>query len=105
MNEAGLMQRQRHVWQEPKPKCVRQIAPTDLIVGLDAVVSAFVLLCGGMVLSVCVLFVEVVRHRIERHRHAGCRPGLGRNRFVMMTKRHSLVTVDERRGTELFYVE
>ncbi|EAA10462.5 AGAP004923-PA, partial [Anopheles gambiae str. PEST] len=60
LNEAGLMQRQRHVWQEAKPKCVRQIAPTDLIVGLDAVVSAFVLLCGGICLSVCVLFVEIL---------------------------------------------
>ncbi|XP_049289343.1 ionotropic receptor 75a-like [Anopheles funestus] len=104
LNEAGLMQRQRHIWQEPKPKCVRQIAPTDLIVGLDAVVSAFVLLCGGTVLSVCVLFVEVVCHRIERHRHGCCR-GLGRNRFVMMTKRHCLVTEGGRNGTELFYVE
>ncbi|XP_053663973.1 ionotropic receptor 75a-like [Anopheles marshallii] len=104
LNEAGLMQRQRHVWQQPKPKCVRQIAPTDLIVGLDAVVSAFVLLCGGIALSVCVLFVEVVCHRIERHRH-GCRRGPGRNRFVMMTKQHSLVTDAERNGTELFYVE
>uniref|UniRef100_A0A182YKQ2 Ionotropic receptor 75a N-terminal domain-containing protein n=1 Tax=Anopheles stephensi TaxID=30069 RepID=A0A182YKQ2_ANOST len=105
LNEAGLMQRQRHVWQEPKPKCVRQIAPTDLIVGLDAVVSAFVLLCGGIVLSVCVLFAEILCHRIERHRHGCRRRRLGRNRFVMMTKQHGLVTAAGRHGTELFYVE
>uniref|UniRef100_A0A6E8VKP5 Ionotropic receptor 75a N-terminal domain-containing protein n=1 Tax=Anopheles coluzzii TaxID=1518534 RepID=A0A6E8VKP5_ANOCL len=105
LNEAGLMQRQRHVWQEAKPKCVRQIAPTDLIVGLDAVVSAFVLLCGGICLSVCVLFVEILCHRIERHRHGCHRRELWRNRFVMMTKQPSLPAQPRRDGTELFYVE
>uniref|UniRef100_A0A182N213 Ionotropic receptor 75a N-terminal domain-containing protein n=1 Tax=Anopheles dirus TaxID=7168 RepID=A0A182N213_9DIPT len=95
LNEAGLMQRQRHVWQEPKPKCVRQIAPTDLIVGLDAVVSAFVLLVGGAALSICVLVVEVVCRRIERHRR-GCRRELEQNRFVMMTKQRYSAAVTVR---------
>uniref|UniRef100_A0A182R077 Ionotropic glutamate receptor C-terminal domain-containing protein n=1 Tax=Anopheles farauti TaxID=69004 RepID=A0A182R077_9DIPT len=104
LNEAGLMQRQRHVWQETKPKCVRQIAPTDLIVGLDAVVSAFVLLLGGVALSICVLVVEILCHRIERHRH-GCRRELERNRFVMMTKQRYSTAKTARNCSELFYVE
>uniref|UniRef100_A0AAG5D9C2 Ionotropic glutamate receptor L-glutamate and glycine-binding domain-containing protein n=1 Tax=Anopheles atroparvus TaxID=41427 RepID=A0AAG5D9C2_ANOAO len=66
LNEAGLMQRQRHVWQEPKPKCVRQIAPDDLIVGLDAVVSAFVLLAGGLALSISMLIGEILYRRVAQ---------------------------------------
>ncbi|XP_053674074.1 ionotropic receptor 75a-like [Anopheles nili] len=69
LNEAGLMQRQRHVWQEPKPKCVRQIAPTDLIVGLDAVVSAFVLLLTGAALAIGVLVLEILCHRLRLARY------------------------------------
>uniref|UniRef100_A0A182FEP4 Ionotropic receptor 75a N-terminal domain-containing protein n=1 Tax=Anopheles albimanus TaxID=7167 RepID=A0A182FEP4_ANOAL len=72
LNEAGLMQRQRRVWQEPKPKCVRQIAPTDLIVGLDAVVSAFVLLIAGAILSTGLLIIELLYSRLNR---AGRRGG------------------------------
>ncbi|XP_050094104.1 ionotropic receptor 75a-like [Anopheles aquasalis] len=68
LNEAGLMQRQRRVWQEPKPKCVRQIAPTDLIVGLNAVVSAFVLLIVGATLSTVLLIVEILYSRLDRGR-------------------------------------
>uniref|UniRef100_A0A182JEW5 Ionotropic glutamate receptor L-glutamate and glycine-binding domain-containing protein n=1 Tax=Anopheles atroparvus TaxID=41427 RepID=A0A182JEW5_ANOAO len=69
LNEAGLMQRQRHVWQEPKPKCVRQIAPDDLIVGLDAVVSAFVLLAGGLALSISMLIGEILYRRVAQRCH------------------------------------
>ncbi|XP_058123414.1 ionotropic receptor 75a-like [Anopheles ziemanni] len=73
LNEAGLMQRQRNVWQEPKPKCVRQIAPTDLIVGLDAVVSAFVLLAGGLALSIGILIGEIFCRRIAHRLRSGPR--------------------------------
>lgn len=32
ITEAGLLQRQRALWHSPRPKCVRQIQPSDLIV-------------------------------------------------------------------------
>ncbi|XP_055623222.1 uncharacterized protein LOC129766660 [Toxorhynchites rutilus septentrionalis] len=70
LNEAGIMDHQRRVWQEPKPKCVRKIAPTDLIVGMNSVYSAFILLLGGLLLSVGLLLIEILHHKL----------GLGRNR-------------------------
>lgn len=58
------MDRQRRVWQEPKPKCVRKIAPSDLIVGMDSVYSAFILLAAGALLSIGLLLIEILRHRL-----------------------------------------
>ncbi|XP_052873622.1 ionotropic receptor 75a-like [Anopheles cruzii] len=95
LNEAGLMQRQRRVWQEPKPKCVRQIAPTDLIVGGDAVASAFMLLIAGVALSAGVLIGEVLWHRIEYRR---------RGRSVDITGMNG-APANARNGLELYYVE
>ncbi|XP_053686713.1 uncharacterized protein LOC128736261 [Sabethes cyaneus] len=66
LNEAGIMDHQRHVWQEPKPKCVRKIAPTDLIVGMDSVYSAFILLFAGSLLSAGLLLIEILHHRLLR---------------------------------------
>ncbi|XP_055527122.1 uncharacterized protein LOC129719748 [Wyeomyia smithii] len=65
LNEAGIMDHQRHVWQEPKPKCVRKIAPTDLIVGMDSVYSAFILLFAGSLLSAGLLLIEILHHRLR----------------------------------------
>lgn len=70
------MDRQRRVWQEPKPKCVRKIAPSDLIVGMDSVYSAFILLVAGSLLSIGLLLIEILRHRLavarrERRRRRG----------------------------------
>lgn len=68
------MDRQRRVWQEPKPKCVRKIAPSDLIVGMDSVYSAFILLVAGALLSIGLLLIEILRHRLavaRRERRRG----------------------------------
>ncbi|XP_058835189.1 uncharacterized protein LOC131692250 isoform X2 [Topomyia yanbarensis] len=69
LNEAGIMDHQRHVWQEPKPKCVRKIAPTDLIVGMDSVYSAFILLLAGSMMSAGLLLIEILHHRLGLHRN------------------------------------
>ncbi|EAT37087.1 AAEL010880-PA [Aedes aegypti] len=77
LNEAGIMDHQRHVWQEPKPKCVRKMAPTDLIVGLDSVYSAFILLLAGALVSIGLLLIEILHHQLRlakngwpsRHQH------------------------------------
>nr|XP_029730366.1 uncharacterized protein LOC115267489 [Aedes albopictus] len=65
LNEAGIMDHQRHVWQEPKPKCVRKMAPTDLIVGLDSVYSAFILLLAGVLVSIGLLLIEILHHQLR----------------------------------------
>lgn len=59
------MDHQRHVWQEPKPKCVRKMAPTDLIVGLDSVYSAFILLLAGALVSIGLLLIEILHHQLR----------------------------------------
>ncbi|XP_058456816.1 uncharacterized protein LOC131434178 [Malaya genurostris] len=69
LNEAGIMDHQRHVWQEPKPKCVRKIAPTDLIVGMDSVYSAFILLLVGSLMSAGFLLIEILHHRLGLQRN------------------------------------
>ncbi|XP_065075518.1 uncharacterized protein Ir64a [Ochlerotatus camptorhynchus] len=65
LNEAGIMDHQRHVWQEPKPKCVRKMAATDLIVGMDSVYSAFILLLTGAVVSIGLLLIEILHHQMR----------------------------------------
>ncbi|XP_055610964.1 uncharacterized protein LOC129757700 [Uranotaenia lowii] len=64
LNEAGIMDHQRKVWQEPKPKCVREMAPTDLIVGMDGVYSAFILLFAGSLLSGGLLLIEILHRQL-----------------------------------------
>ncbi|XP_059614923.1 ionotropic receptor 75a-like [Phlebotomus argentipes] len=57
--ETGLLYRERHFWHAQQPKCTRQIHSADLIVGLDALTSAFALLMFGIGLSICLLCIEL----------------------------------------------
>ena len=66
--ETGLLERQRNIWHGAKPKCVRNIAPNDLIVEIDKVYSAILLLFTGYLISINILIIECLCYRIFDNR-------------------------------------
>ncbi|XP_055325553.1 uncharacterized protein LOC129579470 [Sitodiplosis mosellana] len=56
--EHGLLYYERKRWHSPKPQCVRQMHPEDLMVSIDTIESAFFILILGILLSVTLLLIE-----------------------------------------------
>lgn len=59
VRETGLFNREKTLWIAKTPACTRQIQTQDLQVELFPLRSLFVLLLGGMGLSVIILLIEM----------------------------------------------
>nr|AMM70645.1 ionotropic receptor 64a [Heliconius melpomene rosina] len=63
--ESGLMYRLKSVWDEPKPQCVHTPDSSVFSVSLREFSSVLIMLALGMVLSVSILFLEIIVGRYK----------------------------------------
>nr|WPO56533.1 ionotropic receptor [Leucinodes orbonalis] len=61
--ESGLMRRLQSTWDEPKPACVHTPDASVFSVSIREFSTALLALLGGVIISLVVLFAEIITHR------------------------------------------
>ncbi|CAG4987095.1 unnamed protein product [Colias eurytheme] len=68
MFETGVMSRLKSLWDEPKPSCIRTPDTTAFSVNIHEFSMALIVLSVGMMLSIVILFCEILAFRTTQPR-------------------------------------
>ncbi|XP_038211109.1 ionotropic receptor 75a-like [Zerene cesonia] len=68
MFETGIMSRLKSLWDEPKPSCIRTPDTTAFSVNIHEFSMALIVLSVGMMLSIVILFCEILSFKATQRR-------------------------------------